>query len=181
MGLKIGRFLGNIAKAVAPPGVRQIIGVGQQVLRAARGGGSVQQMTLAQVQGPGGTIQGPQIRGPSIQIGGGRGLQIQGPSYIGPQAQVQLGGGQGGMAPKGYHRNKALVRAELNPTPSNLERANQVKNEWVRNRRLNPLNVRALNRGIRRMTGASQTLKTVLRLTGQRHQGRVVPKRRRRK
>lgn len=181
MGLRIGRLLGGALRTFGGPVGNAIANVGAAASRTIRGGGPAASMTLAQV---GGGIQGPVLRGPQLQIGGGQGLRITGPSYQGPSAQLQVGGGGGGGGdgcPKGFHRNKALIRAETNPTPSNLARAQAVRFPCVRNRRMNPLNVRALNRGVRRMHGAAKTLKTVLRLTGQKTKGRVIPKRRRKK
>jgi hypothetical protein len=104
-------------------------------------------MPVLQSFGPGGQVTGPVFRGPSFGIGPG-GVQFTGPSYTGPTGQLSLGGG-GDMAPKGYHRNKALTAVDGQHgrvTPSKQRRASQVVQEWVKNRHLNPLNPRALSR-----------------------------------
>jgi len=73
-----------------------------------------------------------------------------------------------GEAPKGYHLNKSDGKYGARGT------------YYVRNRRMNPLNARALRRGISRFYGAERILRKVLRIQGKKT-GRVVPRTTRRK
>lgn len=62
-------------------------------------------------------------------------------------------GGTTAMVPKGYHVNKALIRAQVRATPGNVRRAAQVVHAIVKNQHMNPLNPRALRRASRRAHG----------------------------
>lgn len=73
-----------------------------------------------------------------------------------------------GEAPRGYHLNKQ--DGKYGPARS----------YYVRNRRTNPLNARALRRGISRLNGAERLLRRILQVKGKRA-AKIVPKGTRRK
>lgn len=182
MGLKIGKFLGGIVKGATQllPGP---VGVIARGVVGAIAPSRPAQAPLPMLPPAGG------FPPPVISTGGYNPFPM-GP--LGPdlnpnrfpvpyQGGVMSPLGTQASCPKGFHINKALIKAAMRPTPSNVERAQRVKHSCVRNRKMNVLNVRALNRGIRRMHGAARTLKTVLRLTSPKPpKGRVIPKRKRR-
>jgi hypothetical protein len=153
----IGKALGSVAHVVGGllPGPLGAVAnsVGNILTPSARPGVVANPIQIASPFGPGGSIQGPVIRGPSFGIGPS-GFNFTGPSYQGPSGQVTLGGpGTGVALPKGYHINKSLIRAQISPTPGNQRRAGQVVHQLVKNQRMNVLNPKALRRAERRAHG----------------------------
>ena len=183
MGLNIGKLLGGVVKLGTNLLPGPVGAIARGVVDTIVPSPSVPRGLLPAPQGP--------IRLPSPFGVGGTNPFPMGP--LGPdlnpnQYPIPYGGGvmsplgTQSKCPQGYHINKALIKAAMRQTPSNVKRAQQVVHACVRNRKMNVLNVRALNRGIRRMHGAAKTLKTVLRLTSPKPpKGRVIPKRKHRR
>jgi len=163
----IGRRALGVVAGATPIG--RVVSGGIQAFRSGfrRGSGLLPQLAGGPraPAGPGGAGRGFSggFAGPSMQFGPG-GVKASGGS-----AQLAWGGGFAGgagtdgvCAVKGYHTNKALVRASLpNASPSAIERAQMVKQQCVRNKHMNVLNYRAAKRAIRRIKGARRQLKRI--------------------
>jgi hypothetical protein len=106
-------------------------------------------------------------------LAGSVGVKI-GPVQVNPLAALPGGAplvsaASGSQAPRGYHLNKQA--SPRGPKGS----------YWVRNRSMNPLNPRALRRGLRRQQGAVALMRRVLKGSGITIGRRSFPKKARRR
>jgi hypothetical protein len=174
MGLKIGKFLGGVARGVIGTALRlnpvagAVVSAGQRLLQGRTPFAPFQQPIgstgfnlspmgilpnapmfpgFAPPQLPQGPMSNPQRPNLPVPYGGG----VMSP--LGTMAKV----------PAGYHVNKALIRAQVSPTPGNLRRAAQVVHDIVKNRHINPLNPYALRRADRRARGFLKSVRHMVK------------------
>lgn len=161
----IGKFIGGAVKTVSGVvsglGIPIVSGVAGTVNRLATAvtGGGMQQTSVK------GALQGPQI-GPGI------GVQLP---RIGPGG-IDLGGFQAGYLPQTVAQGTAMVPAgnacAIRGTHTNKSRYRLVNSgelvergsRCVKNRRMNPLNPRALNRAMRRIKSAKSAARFLDRI-----------------
>lgn len=173
---RIGRAIGGGVKGFVRGGV---LGAVSGAARGAFGGGGARTLpalpppsNLPSVFSLGAVAPAfaPRGRqGPNVPVGT-RGAVPE----PGPRGAIQrfLPGGQSGYAaaPPGYHVNKAylrFLRAQEQGRPGQDPfSASRAVNLIVRNRKLNPLNPRALRRANARQVGAVRLMRRVLRGSG---------------
>lgn len=107
----------------------------------------------------------PQIPVPSTYPGA-----LPTPGVSGFVARTLPGGATGyqagGACPPGYHYNKALAAYERATAMGKSVKMPNVVNSCVKNRRMNPLNPRALRRSVRRQKGAVTLMRRAMAGTG---------------
>lgn len=149
----------QITPAMVLPGITPVVqrqvaaAVQPEVMQAGVGTGLVKGGTALVKR----VLKSPAGRA-AVGIGGSM-LAYEGVSRL-------FGGGAAEECPKGYHRNKALVRYEVAIKNGRNVKEPNVVNECVRHRSVNVANVRALNRAHRRQRGFIKTFARVARQMG---------------
>lgn len=171
----IGPLVGALAKRALPGLARKAVGaVGRIISRpsvartiggAAAGAAATAVMRRPAIAPSMVPLQTPNL--PGFPIGGTRII----PQNIVPGGRPFTVSEQ---APRGYHLNKNVARGRTGPC--------DYKNYWVKNRRMNVANPRALRRAIVRATGFAKLARRVLSFTQARApRGKAVFRRKRRR